>query len=118
MSNATLLREVLRELALPTPPAKPAPIRRGPLHWFTYTIEDMTGWWLDIGYRWDRESAEDAIDVEIVGVLLYTPAGNTNLDESALGENRERIEDAIRDEVEKRLEAERDDRDTRWERSR
>ena len=117
--STTALRAFIRELAAPSIPPKPAPIRRGPLEWFTYAIADMGGWSCEIGYRWSQESREDRIEIEIVVVELWTAAGRTILESWCFDDaTRERIEDLIREEVEKRLEAERDDRDTRWERSR
>ena len=103
------LTDILRELAQPELKPAPAPIRRGPVYSFTYGIEDMDGWALDIDYRYDRDSDEDAWDVEIVDLGLYTPAGRIALDTDALAPAvRERVEDAIRDEIDARLEAQGD----------
>jgi len=110
---ATVLRDVLREVAMPELKPRPAPIRRGPLDWYDYKLEDFwdSGWSLNVGYRWDRESDEDRIEVDIVALELWTPAGTTAIDPSAFKDaDRERVEDAIREEVEAREQAERDDR--------
>lgn len=97
MNARTALNEMLRELAQPEMRPRPAPVRRGPLHWFTYPIEDLKLWTLEIGYRASRESPEDDYEVEIVEIEQWTPAGKTALDPSSLHNgDRLRIEDEIR----------------------
>ena len=108
---ATVLRDVLREVAMPELKPRPAPVRRGPLGWYDYKLEDFqdSGWSLNVGYRWSRESDEDRIEVDIVALELWTPAGTSAIDPSAfVSADRERVEDEIRDHLEKRAEAQGD----------
>src|SRR5574343_590456 len=106
---ATVLRDVLREVAQPELKPRPAPTRRGPLDWYDYKLEDFrdSGWSLNVGYRWTRESQEDRIEIDIVALELWTPAGTNAIDPSA-------FRDADRERVESRTEAQgdwlRDDR--------
>ena len=114
---AVVLRDVLREVAMPELKPRPAPVRRGPMDWFNYPLEDFqdSGWSLNVGYRWTRESHEDRIEVDIVALEHWTPAGTNAIDPSAFRDaDRERVEDAIREHLESRTEAQgdwlRDDR--------